>query len=506
MTKLRSAWLLALLLALHSHAYALGVTPYLPLNLAPEVEREVERVLVLGGKPVMRRPIPAAAVLEALPKACEQDEALCNRVRRYLRIYMGSYGFEYLSGEAAATSGSNPVLPNEHGEKAQSSYDVAAGLFVQPSDYLLLNAGVVSYDGRTTPTGSYLSFGNSRAQIDVGWRDHWWSPMTDSSALVSTEAPTMPSVTISNYIPFTRLGISYEAFAAKMSYTDKIELTNGELTAGHPNFVGLHIGIEPENSGWALAGNRIMVYGGGAAGGQSISDVLKAFFNPTKAQTTGFGGEAVIGKQEASITSSLMFPGRVPFSVYTEFAGNDSASGNHFFFTKTVISEGIQIPRIGPFDLTFEISEWQPTWYVHGATATQTGYGDGITNYLESIGHWFGDQRLFGDAVGGRSNMLRVGWEPSVGRVEATLRTLVNESYYSPVAYRHEYMGSLSYSHPWKDYIVGTEVDYGRDVFGDTTAASRRISVTGMRCTRLRATPMIPRMRPVRTAPRSIST
>ena len=27
-------------------------------------------------------------------------------------------------------------------------------------------------------------------------------------------------------------------------------------------------------------------------------------------------------------------------------------------------------------------------------------------------------------------------------------------------------MGSLSYAHPWKDYVIGTEVDYGRDIYG----------------------------------------
>jgi hypothetical protein len=41
---------------------ALGVTPYLRLNLAPEVESAVERVLVLGDKPILSRPIPAAVV------------------------------------------------------------------------------------------------------------------------------------------------------------------------------------------------------------------------------------------------------------------------------------------------------------------------------------------------------------------------------------------------------------------------------------------------------------
>jgi hypothetical protein len=266
----------------------------------------------------------------------------------------------------------------------------------------------------------------------------------------------------------TRLGVQYEVFAARMSYSDKIELTNGNLTRGYPKFAGLHLGIEPENSGWSLAANRILVFGGGAAGGQSIKDLLKAFFNPTQGQTTGLGtGTPVLGKQEASLTSRFIFPGRVPFSVYFEFAGNDSGSGNHLLFSKTDLSAGIHFPRVGPLDITYEFSEWQPTWYVHGNSAVQTGYGDGITNNSLNIGHWFGDQRVFGDAVGGQSNMLRVGWEPRLGGLlEAQFRSLTNDSFYSASAYRHENMGSLTYSYPWKDYVLGTEIDYGRDVFG----------------------------------------
>jgi hypothetical protein len=157
----------------------------------------------------------------------------------------------------------------------------------------------------------------------------------------------------------------------------------------------------------------------------------------------------------------------MPFSVYFEFAGNDTASGNRLLFSKTDLSAGVHFPRVGPFDLTYEFSEWQPTWYVHSHSAVQTGYGDGITNYLLSIGHWFGDQRVFGDAVGGQSNMLRVGWEPRLGGLlEAQFRTLTNDSYYSAIPYHHEFMGSVSYSYPWKGNVLGTEIDYGRDVFG----------------------------------------
>jgi len=452
-------------------AGARGVTPYLPLNLDPQIERQVERVLILADKPVMRRPIPAAVVLDALPKACEADAALCERVRRFLANYMHVSGVAFASYEVAAASGSGDktVMPNQHGAGADSHYRAAAAGYLQPSDYLLLGVGGVADEGRATATGSVLSAGFDFAQLDLGYRDHWWSPMTDSAMLISTEAPTMPSITLSNYRPLTRLGLEYELFVARMSHSNDIELTNGTLTRGYPKFGGLHLSFEPV-SGWALGAQRVIVWGGGAAGGQSFKDILKAFFNPSRAQSTGFAtGQSVhvIGKQEGGVSSRFIFPGRTPFAVYFEYAGNDTVAGHNYLLGKPDLSAGIHFPHLGPFDVTFEASQWEPTWYVHHFSSVETGYGDGISNDRVNIGHWFGDQRVFGDAVGGRSNMLRVGFEPPFGGLlEAEYRMLVNDSYYSAIPYRHENMGSLSYSHPWREYAVGAEVEVGRDVFG----------------------------------------
>ena len=72
----------------HAHSgYATGVSPYAPLNLAPEIERDLERVLILGGQPVLRRPIALGLVANALPKACVRDAPLCKRIGRYLRTF-----------------------------------------------------------------------------------------------------------------------------------------------------------------------------------------------------------------------------------------------------------------------------------------------------------------------------------------------------------------------------------------------------------------------------------
>ena len=463
----KSFGLLGILLSvLQWPAYARGPSPYLPLNLDPEAERQIERVLILADKPVLSRPIAAATVLDALPKACEVDAVLCESVRKFLNRYMHKSGIAFSSIEGSVSTGADPVMPNQHGRTEQSHYQLAGQVYAQPLDHLLVSFGGVAYQGRATATGTLLSAGFDFAQLDIGYRDHWWSPMTDSAMLISTEAPTMPSITLSNYRPLTRAGFQYELFVAQMSHTDGIVLTNGQLTQGNPKFSGIHLGIEPASSGWSLGLNRALVFGGGAAGGQSFTDLLNALLNPSKGQSTGFAGGKPIGKQEASVTSRFIFPGKTPFAVYFEYAGNDTSMGKNYLLGKPDLSAGIHIPHLGQFDVTYEFSEWQETWYVHGASAVQIGYLDGITNYGRVIGHWFGDQRLFGDAVGGQSNMLRVGWEPSFGGLlETQYRVIVNQTY-SPVPYKHGYSGSLTYSYPWRDYAVGAEVEAGQDVFG----------------------------------------
>ncbi|EQD41172.1 conserved hypothetical protein, secreted, partial [mine drainage metagenome] len=88
---------LVVFLSLWQSAFARGVSPYLPLNLDPDVENAIERVMILGDEPVMSRPIPAALVLQALPKACKVDRPLCERVRHYLHRYMHGTGVEFAS-------------------------------------------------------------------------------------------------------------------------------------------------------------------------------------------------------------------------------------------------------------------------------------------------------------------------------------------------------------------------------------------------------------------------
>lgn len=458
-----------LLVIVQAKAFAAGVTPYLPLNLEPEIESQIERVLILGNQPVMTRPIAAATVLKALPKACKVDAALCQRVQRYLARYTHSSGLTHASIEGAHGTGVNDTLPNSYGMGSKSTWQASAQAYWQPSDYLLAAVGGVGYEGRTNFTGSMISLGVSYAQVDIGFKPHWWSPLSDSSMLMSTEAPTIPSVSLSNYEPFTPLGIRYEFFDARMTKSDHIafEQPDGSfiLKSGNPLLFGAHLSIEPV-SGWSFGVSRLLQYGG-AGRRESPKDLLKGFFNPSGSDNIGanLAFNQQFGNQQASVTSSFLFPGKVPFVVYAEYAGEDTSHGRNYLLGNSALSVGIHFPRLFErFDLTYETSEWQNAWYTHAL------YRDGMTSDGFVTGNWGADQRVFNNDVGARTNMVRLGWDATFGGLlEFRYRTLQNENYGSP-GYPYHYDRykefTLGYSRPWKGVIVGGEVDTGRDSFG----------------------------------------
>jgi hypothetical protein len=442
-----------------------GVSPYLPLNLSPEIEAQIEQVMILAGKPVMRRPFAAAAVHSALPKACERDPALCASVKRYLQRYKGNWGITDLGAQAGTGADSKLAAPNERGRSFDDEWSAFGRAYWQPSDFVILTAGASAFQGDTEPTGSLLSAGIEYAQLDIGWRDHWLSPMSDSSTLISTAAPTMKSLTLSNYTPMTRLGLQYELFMAEASESANIVSGDG-ITAGRPRLAGMHLAAEPV-SGWSFGVNRLMQYGGGNRS-DSLSDLLKAFFDPTNYDNVSTEERQEFGNQVASLTSSLVIPGRIPFAAYMEYAGEDTVRNRPHLLGNVALSLGVRWPLLpGSLDLTVEATEWQNAWYVHHI------YRDGLTHEGVPIGHWFGGHRQLGDDVVGRSGMVRLGWRPRFGgQFALRLRTLMNEDY-SAAGYRDSYELGLGYSRPWGAFVLGAELQAGKDVFGENLTGLR---------------------------------
>lgn len=446
---------------------ARGVSPYLPVGISPDMDRKIQRVLVLSGRTAMRRPYAAAVVLDALPRACVRDQILCSEVRAYLQRFMKSAGITHAQIGGAATDGdSQSTLPNSHGAQVDNAWQAYVGGYWQPNDHVLLSAGGLAYEGETIPTGSMLSLGFDWAQLDIGYRDHWLSPLNDSSSLIGTQAPTMPSLTLSNYKPFTPFGLSYEIFAAEMSRQEGFPSLDGTTTtSGSPRLAGGQGVISPAE-GLSFALNRVTQYGGGDRNEGGFSDFVDALISRNNASVDN----QEFGNRVASLTSSIVFPGTTPFAVHMEYAGEDNAYAGNYRLGATNMSVGLDFPQLGQnFDVSYEISEWQNDWYVHSV------YPLGLINRSHVIGHWFGDERVFGDAIGGRSQSLRAGWRSPWGQYfQATYRTMsLDEAWRRSgpdVGYDTLQTLRLDVSMDVQGYAVEAGVLVGQDVFGDSFA------------------------------------
>ena len=440
---------------------ARGVSPYLPINLAPSLQASIERAFLLADQPVMTKPIALAQVLDALPAACTLDQDTCLKVRTYLSKFMKDLGMsEAVLQLSSSSNDSEKPLPNQHSSTANDNLTGNISAFYQPSDYLIFNLGA-SVNSELTPNATYLSAGWSIAQLDIGYRDIWLSAFSGHSTLLSTEAQTMPSISISNYEPIGPLNLQYEVSLSRMSKSEKIRYLD-RYTTGYPNLAGLHLQAQPL-PGYAISLNRLMQYGGGERGSSGVKGFLNAFLDPSHQDNfinPDYSSTQEFGNQAASIEAQLILPTRFPTALYAEYAGEDTSHGSNLKLGNVAASLGFRVSNwMQLLDLTAEISEWQNGWYVHHI------YQDGLTNKNDVIGSWFGDQRNNQDSAGGSSWFLQTGWQSKNGYLQARYRTLSNQNY-SGQNYHSIREVSLNYTQPWFANSLTGELTLGSDVFG----------------------------------------
>jgi hypothetical protein len=451
-----------------SLASAGGVSPYLPMKLAPEIERQVERLMVMADMPLLIKPFRASDVQRALKKACETPSTVCRQVSDYLDRFKHDAGFTHASASASFADDDDvfdanrrgKFLPNQRGITTDSNYQVSAQGYWQPFDHLIANVGAIAYEGDVIPT-AYLTFGYAAAQVDVGWREYWYSPFQDSSMLFSTNAQASPSVALSNSRPLTSWGFRYELFLMKLEETDGI-LFQGERSSGRPYIAGVHLEIAPL-PGWSLAVNRMFQFGGDGRD-SSLSTILRAFFDPagTDNSSTPEERDKEAGNQIASVTSRFNFTGRVPFSVYMEYAGEDTKNSEKYQLGNAALSLGVFFPRVTKnIDLTYELTEWQNGWYVNAI------YANGYTNEGSIIGHWGANERVFGDAVGAQTHALKINWDVGArSLIHATYRTVDNENY-SSVDYVRSHELQARYTYRFPEFMTGMDLYFGRTTLDD---------------------------------------
>ncbi len=447
-----------------TQALAKGVSPYLPLKLSPEIESQVEKLMALTPGAPLNKPYKTVELIERLVQIRDDYPQLYQQLHHYLQRFEQDVALTHLDAQVSLSDDTSKTLPNQRNIHSDShaSASFAGQAFLSP--YLFASvAGVAAQDNGVIHTGSFIGFGYEYAQVEVGYREHWFSPFQDSAMLISTHAKSSPSITISNATPITDWNFRYEIFYSKLEEVDEIVLGD-ETFPGHPRLIGMHLSITPFDF-WTLGASRTLQFGGGKRD-VSFSDIIEAILDPAGKDNVGDvdtdDPNYEFGNQQAAISSKFNFHLWTPVSLYAELAGEDTIAESNFQLGNQALSYGLYLPALtDSFSLRYEYSHWSTAWYVHHL------YKQGYTNDGQVMGHWGAGERDLSHDTAATAQSLNLNWSLAEnGIIDLTLRTLQNEGNRFETFERASEI-DLTYSRPASFGFWGFNIYAGKNVYGE---------------------------------------
>ncbi len=449
-----------------SAVHAQGVSPYLPIQLSPILENEIERLANVAGMPQLTKPYSVASVYDALEKVRYSNPRLYSRLNASLKPYAERFAVSH--AEVGVRSGdSSRVMPNERGVRADNQVFVNFRGQWQMADWLAIYAGANAtayqgsvYDDVIQASGSMLSIGVDWAQLDIGYKDFWLSPFQGSAQLLSTNAETMPSVSLSNNLPIEFLGVrwQYLGFVSQMS-RQEVKYNGTSSDDEKPLIAGLHLSMQP-TEWWSIGATRVFQFGGGERP-VNLSTLVSAFFDPR-----GTDNDAPVdeesGNQIASLVSRIHFDGRLPFSFALELAGEDTSNNKNYQLGNTAVTTGLYFPYFFSefVSVTAEYSDWQVGWYENDV------YDDGYTNEDVVLGHWAMQAQHEVDSYrAGTSYYFKTQWQRENDHIASLI---VRTSEHEPETLQSTWEAELEYTVPWQGGTLTFSVNSGKDVFGNS--------------------------------------
>ena len=462
---MKKALILTAGLFITSTSWASGVSPYLPLNATPIIESDVDTLATLANIPKLSKPYNMAVIFQALNKIRYTEPDLYARLSRALMSYKKTASLTHSRTSLSVGGSVEHAIPNARGNTTDNTFSFSNRFQWQAQDWLGFYVGTELTQQRKSATGTMLSVGTSWAQLDIGYKEHWYSPFQSQSMVISTNAETMPSVSLSNNLPITFFdtNFNYEFFLGQMD--SQPVLYQNELSSRRkPLLAGFHASFEPVE-GWTLGVNRVFQFGGGERD-VSFSTIAKAFFDPGGADNTrdDLTSDQEAGNQIASITSKFNFDTKIPFSFYSELAGEDTANGKNYQFGNPALSAGLFFPQLlnKKLAFTYEFSYWENGWYSHHI------YTDGYTNDGFVLGNWaLQQQRENGTALEGQSHFIKGVYRFDNEHKLITQIRLVTPKEQARDIYQQSWELDAEYFVPWRSNTISIGAYVGKDILGE---------------------------------------
>jgi hypothetical protein len=458
--------LLLFLIAFNAMQTMAAPTAYLPIGADPRLERQVDKMFALTTSAPLTKPYRIKQIVASLERVRAAHPPLYRAIRDGVEPYLSDAELVSAGIRLTVDADHPSTLPNDRGLSSTEWAEVSVDGIWRPSPTLLVQGGM-SYRAEAGTLVNYNTFasaGLGRFQLDVGYKEHWWSPFDHSAMLISSHARTSPSVSLSFSEPLENYwNANFEIFYSQLDQVEEGIRWQGSYYDGKPNLVGTHFSIKPFQ-GLQLGFNRILQLGGGPRN-LGFGDALKAFVDPVGEDNLA-APEREAGDQLASITGQLdMFLRGKPFELYFEHAGEDTVNNSNYKFGNQGHSVGFFFPELTQsLALRYEWNRWKSAWYLNGM------YKYGNTNYGNVFGHFAGDQRVFGEGVPSQVHTVSVDyfgsqndfWQLKLGMID-------NDSDIggvpTSVDYEAGYNVELFNVRNWRGYRLETQLTLGRSVF-----------------------------------------
>lgn len=438
---------------------AKGLSPYLPLNLAPEVELQIEKLIALSGQTPLTKPYKASELLIRLPQIKDKYPLLFNRLNAYLKRYTETSAITHRGIRVSDADHSSRSLENNRGVSHNTRIELSGAGHVYFSPYFYVaGGGMYSDDSGRSLLNTHIGFGNEYAQVDIGYRDHWLSPFQDSAMLMSTQAENEPSITISNATPVSDLQVRYEVFLSQLDDMT-IKAEGFEATQDKPYLSGWHFSLSPIDR-MSIGYSHTYLFGGGNRE-DSIATLFKSLVATNQLQDASVDNLEQ-GYQQSAISAKWNVDWYVPISFYAEFARSGSRNEEHHTVTQYARSIGLYLPSLYDYmSFRYEYTDRDSGWYQSGF------YPQGLRNKQHILGHWSADEFPVGEAPGAKTHHLLLDWELLDDQLLA-LRISGQETDDLPTqSLQDTYQVQARYSFANRYGFWGVEGTYGKDALGD---------------------------------------
>lgn len=366
--------------ALFSSNTFADVTGYITPERNSLLDRDIYRALTLAGEARISRPYRIADV-EAAIKSIEQKEpSLAARLARELRSRD-----KYASLDSAninVYSENGLARPDAQGASGQGQYQIGIESHWQMTSWLRINGAAVVGEDENNFAGTLLSLGGASAQLDIGYKPYWLSPMQGHSQLLSTNAEAVPSISLSNPVIINSWGLRWNYEIAVAQLGEQMTAFNGGYDDSRgPLLAIFHLSLQPADW-WVLGATRNFQFGGGERE-LSARTLAQAFYDPRGADNDASVDEES-GNQVAALSSQMHFAAPWPFTFNLEIAGEDTSNNKEYQLGNPAIAAGLYFPSFGVRGLgaTFEYAQWDSGWYVNNV------YQEGYSHEGYILGHW----------------------------------------------------------------------------------------------------------------------